>query len=63
MEVSGFFFGCEKYTIKEFIHSIKIISDNENKKITFSNKEVIKNLFVKRIEKIDLFKKNLLDLD
>ena len=26
-------------------------------KITFSNKEVIKNLFVKRIEKIDLFKK------
>ena len=59
MEVSGFFFGCEKYTIKEFIHSIKIISDNENKKITFSNKEVIKNLFIKRIEKIDLFKKKI----
>ena len=47
MEVSGFSLVVKKYTIKEFIHSIKIISDNENKKITFSNKEVIKNLFVK----------------
>ena len=32
MEASGFFFGCEKYSSKEFIHSIKIISDNEKKK-------------------------------
>ena len=47
MEVSGFFFGCEKYSIKEFIHSIKIISDNEKEKITFSNKEVINNLIKK----------------
>ena len=47
MELSGFY-GCEKYSIKEFIHCTKIISDNEKEKITFSNKEVIKNLFFKK---------------
>ena len=35
MEASGFFFACEKYSTKEFIYSIKIISDNEKKKIKF----------------------------
>ena len=59
MEASGFFFGCEKYTSKEFIHSIKIISDNEKKKINFFNKEEVKNMISNKIEDIDTYVKKL----
>ena len=38
MEASGFFMAADKYTTKELIHSIKIISDNEEQKIDFSDK-------------------------
>ena len=48
MEASGFFFGCEKYSTKEFIYSIKIISDNEKKNKFFFDREIIRNLFLKR---------------
>jgi hypothetical protein len=59
MEASGFFFGCEKYSSKEFIHSIKIISDNEKKKINFFNKDEVKNMVLNKIEDIDTFIKKL----
>ena len=59
MEASGFFFGCEKYTSKEFIHSIKIISDNGKKKINFFNKEEVKNMISNKIEDIDTYVKKL----
>ena len=39
MEASGFFMAADKYSTKELIHSIKIISDNEEEKIDFSDKK------------------------
>ena len=63
MEASGFFFACEKYSTKEFIYSIKIISDNEKKKLNFFDKEIIRNLIVPKIKEIDMFKKNIFFLD
>ena len=39
MEASGFFMAADKYSTKELIHSIKIISDNEGEKIDFSDKK------------------------
>ena len=62
MEVSGFFFACEKYSTKELIHSIKIISDNEKEKINFSDKEIINCLILKKINKIDLFAKRIYNI-
>ena len=59
MEASGFFFACEKYSTKEFIYSIKIISDNEKKKLNFFDKEIIRNLIVPKIKEIDMFKKKI----
>ena len=62
MEVSGFFFACEKYSTKELIHSLKIISDNEKEKINFSDKEIINCLILKKINKIDLFAKRIYNI-
>ena len=39
MEASGFFMAADKYSTKELIHSIKIISDNKEEKIDFSDKK------------------------
>ncbi|MBD23366.1 MAG: hypothetical protein CL572_06895 [Alphaproteobacteria bacterium] len=62
MEASGFFFGCEKYSTKEFIHSLKIISDNEKEKINFFDKNNINNLIKKKIEIIDIFKRSIFSI-
>ena len=59
MEASGFFFGCEKYSSKEFIHSIKIVSDNEKKRINFFDEEEVKNIVLKKIKNIDTFVKKI----
>jgi len=55
MECSGFFFSANKYSTKELIHSIKIISDNKLGKINFKNKLEINQIIEKKIEVINTF--------
>ena len=52
MESSGFFYAASKYTLKEFINIIKIVSDNEKSSINFKNKNEIYNLIIDKKEKI-----------
>ena len=55
MELSGFFYSANKYSSKELIHSLKIISDNKNKKIDFKNKKVVKELIEINVPEIKKF--------
>ena len=59
MELSSFFYSANKYSTKELIHSLKIISDNKNKSINFDNKRMIKSLFEKNVDQIDCFLKEI----
>ena len=45
MELSGFFEAANKYSYKELIHSIKIISDNKYDSIDFRDKQTVEKLF------------------
>lgn len=45
MELSGFFEAANKYSYKELIHSIKIVSDNKYDSIDFKDKKVVERLF------------------
>lgn len=45
MELSGFFEAANKYSYKELIHSIKIVSDNKYESIDFKDKKVVERLF------------------
>ena len=55
MESSGFFLSANKYSTKELIHSLKIISDNKYDKIDFSNTKSIERLFEKNFDQIMSF--------
>ena len=59
MEASGFFACAMKYSSKELIHCLKIISDNQNEKINFNNKSEIQKLFEKNLNKLELFIKRI----
>ncbi|MAI60714.1 MAG: hypothetical protein CMM92_06820 [Rickettsiales bacterium] len=52
MESSGFFLSANKYSTKELIHSLKIISDNKYDKIDFNNTKNIERLFEKNFDQI-----------
>ena len=45
MELSGFFEAANKYSYKELIHSIKIVSDNKYDSIDFKDKQIVEKLF------------------
>ena len=55
MESSGFFFAANKYSTKEFIHSLKIVSDNIYQKIDFNDKQIINRIFEKNFDQIYKF--------
>ena len=48
----AFFTVVKKSSTKEFIHSLKIVSDNNEQKINFYDKEIINDLILKKIRKI-----------
>ena len=52
MESSGFFFSANKYSTKEVIHSLKIISDNKYDKINFNDVKTIDRIFEKNFDQI-----------
>jgi len=52
MESSGFFLSANKYSTKELIHSLKIISDNKYDKIEFNNTKNIEIIFEKNFDQI-----------
>lgn len=60
MECSGFFSSANRYSTKEIIHSLKIVSDNKKEEIKLSDKELINCIFQKNIPKI---KKFILDIE
>jgi hypothetical protein len=59
MELSSFFYSANKYSTKELIHSLKIISDNKNESMDFNNKRMIKSVFEKNAGQIDYFLKEI----
>ena len=75
MESSGFFNACIKFSSREFIQVLKIISDNYSESVDFKNNEQIYNLiiyhkkiiveFTKYMKKIEtsIFDKNQRSID
>ncbi len=63
MEASGFFSSANKFTSKELIFSLKIISDNSKEKLDFKNKEEVFSLIYKKITQIDKFIKQILEIE
>ena len=62
MESSGFFLSANKYSTKEIIHSLKIISDNKYDKIDFKNTAVIDKIFEKNFDQTIAFVNDLKNL-
>ncbi len=52
MEASGFFLAANKFSTKELIHSLKIVSDNESLKFQNFSKGQIKSLIADNIDEI-----------
>tara|TARA_Y100000589_G_scaffold321629_1_gene353308 strand:+ start:1735 stop:2538 length:804 start_codon:yes stop_codon:yes gene_type:complete len=62
MESIGFFYSANKFSTKEFIFSLKIISDNEKEKIDFKSRKIVFDLIFEKIDKIDNFIKKLTNI-
>ncbi len=62
MECSGFFESARKYSTKELVQSLKIISDNKNKSINFKNKEEVFKLIFYHEHTLKKFLNYLLEL-
>ena len=62
MESSGFFFSANKYSTKEIIHSLKIVSDNKFEKIDFNDTKGIERIFEKNFDQILYFVNDIEDL-
>ena len=56
MEAFGFFMGAEKYSTRELIHTIKIISDNKDKKIDFLDKNKVYEIIKPRLKQLSEYK-------
>ena len=59
MELSGFFEAANKYSYKELIHSIKIVSDNKYDSIDFKDKQIVEKLFFDKSTIFDKFFKTI----
>tara|TARA_X000001036_G_C20552498_1_gene754983 strand:+ start:105 stop:308 length:204 start_codon:yes stop_codon:yes gene_type:complete len=53
MELSGFYSSANKLSYCELIQSLKIVSDNKEKKINFKEREKISELIKINITKIE----------
>lgn len=53
MEASGFFGAASKHSTTEFIHSFKIISDNQNESINFRDEKKIYRIISKQMKNIN----------
>ena len=62
MESSGFFSSANKYSSKEIIHSLKIVSDNKFEKIDFNDTKIIERIFEKNFDQILDFVNDIEDL-
>ena len=62
MESSGFFSSANKYSSKEIIHSLKIVSDNKFEKIDFNNAESIDRIFKQNFDQVLDFVNDIKDL-
>ena len=57
------YFSANKFTSKELIFCLKIISDNSKEKLDFNNREEVFNLIYKKITQIDKFIKQILEIE
>ncbi len=55
MESIGFFFSANKFSTKEYIFSLKIISDNKDDIIDFKSRKIVYDLILKKMYEIDNF--------
>ena len=62
MESSGFFYSANKYSTKELIHSLKIVSDNKYEKIDFNNAKNIEIIIERNFDQIIDFVNDVKDL-
>tara|TARA_B100001564_G_C20480223_1_gene596744 strand:- start:68 stop:859 length:792 start_codon:yes stop_codon:yes gene_type:complete len=63
MESSGFFQAATKFSSKELIFILKIVSDNELKSINFQNADEIYNIIIKKESLLKNFCDHLLNLN
>lgn len=62
MECSGFFESARKFSTRELIQSLKIISDNQKQSINFKNKEEVYELIFNHKKNLEEFSKYFLEL-
>jgi CRISPR/Cas system-associated endonuclease/helicase Cas3 len=63
MESSGFFQATTKFSSKELIFILKIVSDNELKSVNFENSEEIYNIIIEKESVLKNFCNHLLNLN
>ena len=62
MEAYGFYNSAIRYSSKELIYVLKIISDNAKESINFKNKKEINELIIKSEDEIKLFVKQIIEI-
>ena len=63
MEATGFFVSATKFSSKEFVYILKLVSDNENESIDFTSKKEIYDLIMKQKSLLKQFCKHLKNLN
>ena len=62
MELSGFYQTANKYSYRELIHSLKIVSDNRKNLFNLEEKDKIEKLFEAKKEFFDIFFEKVLNI-
>ena len=62
MELSGFYQTANKYSYRELIHSLKIVSDNKQNPFNYEEKNKIEELFKAKKKYFDLFFDKVLNI-
>lgn len=62
MELTGFYQTANKYSFRELIHSLKIVSDNKEKPFDYDEKDKIEKLFEVKKKYFDIFFEKVMDI-
>jgi len=62
MELSGFYQAANKYSYRELIHSLKIVSDNRQNPFNYEEKDKIEKLFEAKKKYFDIFFQKVLKI-
>ncbi len=62
MELSGFYKTANKYSYRELIHSLKIVSDNRQNSFNYDEKDKIEKMFEAKKKHFDIFFEKVLKI-